>query len=337
MKPLVSILIPAYNSEKWIAETLESAIAQTWSNKEIIVVDDGSNDTTFEIVKSFTSENIKIIRHQESLGQCVSENRALKESQGDFIQYLDADDIISKNKIEIQLKRLFEFPDCVASCSWARFYKTVDDALFIPEVVWKDLDPVTWLVEAWMKNPMMQAGIWLIPRKIIGKAGLWDERLSLINDFDYFTRVLLNSKGVRFCPEGKLYYRSGLKRSLSGTKSIDAYNSAFLSLSLGTESLIKYENSKRTRLASATVMQRFIYDVYPFAPDLLKKAEEAVERYGGSDINPAGGTFFKILSFFLGWRNAQRARRFIYFMGYEKLAIGWKISQFIKRIKYRYF
>ena len=107
MKPLVSILVPAYNAAPYIAETLDSALAQTWQNIEIVVVDDGSRDDTLAIAKTYESKRVKVIS-QENKGASTARNRALKAAQGDFIQYLDADDLLAPDKIERQLK-LSEF------------------------------------------------------------------------------------------------------------------------------------------------------------------------------------------------------------------------------------
>ena len=75
MKPLVSILIPAYNAEEWIADTIRSAMAQTWEPKEIVIVDDGSSDRTYEVAKQFASETVRIYRH-ENQGPSATRNKA---------------------------------------------------------------------------------------------------------------------------------------------------------------------------------------------------------------------------------------------------------------------
>src|SRR6202007_3446728 len=86
MRPLVSILIPAYNAEEWIADTLRSAIAQTWEPKEIIVVDDGSTDRTPAIARQFESAQLRVVT-QKNQGAAASRNAAYSLSKGDFIQY----------------------------------------------------------------------------------------------------------------------------------------------------------------------------------------------------------------------------------------------------------
>ena len=98
MTPLVSILIPAYNAEQWIADTIESALAQTWSHKEIIVVNDGSKDHTLSIVDEFSSRGV-LVASQKNCGEAAARNKALSFCSGDYIQWLDADDILAPDKI----------------------------------------------------------------------------------------------------------------------------------------------------------------------------------------------------------------------------------------------
>ena len=102
MSELVSILIPAYNAEKWISHTINSALSQTWKNKEIIIVDDGSCDNTFEIAKKFESDNVKVVS-QENKGASSARNTAISYAQGSYIQWLDADDLLAPDKIAIQM------------------------------------------------------------------------------------------------------------------------------------------------------------------------------------------------------------------------------------------
>src|SRR5271154_7166784 len=103
MKPLVSILVPAYNAEAWISDTLRSAISQTWEPKEIIVVDDGSTDQTLSVARRFQSEQVLILS-QKNQGAAAARNRAFSLSHGDYIQWLDADDLLAPDKIAKQME-----------------------------------------------------------------------------------------------------------------------------------------------------------------------------------------------------------------------------------------
>ncbi len=310
---LVSILIPCYNSERWLNQTLESALAQTWKRKEIIVVDDGSTDGSLAVAKSFESSSVKVIS-QENRGASAARNRALKEAQGDFIQYLDADDFLAPDKIEHQVKLLSREgnSDCVASGEWGRFYNSPTEANFIPEPVWNDMSPVDWLICSWEGGGMMHPAAWLVPRGITQTAGLWNESLSLNDDGEYFCRIVLASQGVKFCPGAKSYYRSGMANSLSGLKSPAAQESIFRSLELCANYLLARENSRRTRYTCATVFQRFIYYVYPDMPELVQKAEVKVQSLGGSDLKLEGGNLFKFLSNTVGWKLARRIQKLTY-------------------------
>ncbi len=304
---LVSILIPCYNGERWIAQTLESALAQTWTNKEIIVVDDGSSDRSLEITNRFESQGVKVISQRNS-GASAARNRALSEVQGEFIQFLDADDLIAPDKIEFQMNRLqAEGLNCVASGAWGRFYDLPQNTRFLPDPVWTDLDPVDWLVTSWSGGGMMASNSWLTPRCVIEKAGRWDETPSPIDDGEFFTRVVLSSRRVLFCPQSRSYYRSGLAGSWSKRRTHEMMAGTFRSIELSTQHLVGVENNAKTRRACAAHFQQFIYDIYPDMPDLLAKAEEKVASLGGSDHKlEGGGRVFRAIANTFGWKPAKQ-------------------------------
>lgn len=104
MNNLVSIIMPSYNTGRFIAETLESVLAQTYENWEIILVDDCSTDNTDEVVAPFLADpRIKYIKNEKNSGAAVSRNRALREATGRWIAFLDSDDLWSPDKLEKQI------------------------------------------------------------------------------------------------------------------------------------------------------------------------------------------------------------------------------------------
>ena len=119
MPDLVSILIPCYNGEKFVAEAIESALGQTHSNVEIVVVDDGSTDNSVEVLKSFGDRII--FEAGPNQGACVARNRAFELCTGDYIQYLDADDKIVPHKIERQLPLLENNQADMVLCKFGLF------------------------------------------------------------------------------------------------------------------------------------------------------------------------------------------------------------------------
>lgn len=309
MKQLVSILIPAYNAECFIRETLRSALAQTWPHKEIIVVDDGSTDDTLAAAREFESQRVCAIA-QVNGGAAAARNRALAASQGEFIQYLDADDLLAPDKIERQMERLTASGfDNIAAGRWGRFTDDPARTRFRPEPVWQDLAPVDWLVCSFSSGGMMHPAAWLAPRARCEQAGPWDEAISLNDDGEYFCRVVLASKSVLFVDTAQTYYRSCISGSLSGRRSPEALESYYRSIDACTRHLQHAEGSSRTRGAAAALWQRFLYDVFPDGAHLIAAAEGKLRALGGSNYPPPGGKLFTPVRAIVGWKTARRLQR----------------------------
>lgn len=119
--PLVSVIIPAYNAEKFIVRTLNSVIDQTYRNIEVIVVDDGSQDTTAEIIRSIANQDNRIqLLQQQNAGVAAARNLAIQESKGEFIAPIDADDIWYPENIEKQVQCMLEADSSVGVVySWS--------------------------------------------------------------------------------------------------------------------------------------------------------------------------------------------------------------------------
>ncbi len=127
---LVSIIIPAFNAEKYIKETLKSALGQTYKNIEVIVVDDGSTDKTAEMVKSFNDPRLIYI-HQGNKGQSAARNAGIQKAKGEYIAFLDSDDLFLPQKIERQVEFLKNHPDCgLCYCKIYHFFSDKPQKLF---------------------------------------------------------------------------------------------------------------------------------------------------------------------------------------------------------------
>lgn len=105
---LVSILIAAYNAEQWLSEAVESALEQTYPHLEVVVVDDGSTDGTLAVARRYEASHASVVRviAQENAGACAARNRALAEAHGEFIKFLDADDVLTPGAVAVQLEYL---------------------------------------------------------------------------------------------------------------------------------------------------------------------------------------------------------------------------------------
>lgn len=108
MNDLVSIIMPSYNTERFIADSIQSVLNQTYQNWELIIVDDCSTDNTDTVVASFTDSRIKYLKNEKNSGAAVSRNRALREARGKWIAFLDSDDLWASEKLEKQIKFMEE-------------------------------------------------------------------------------------------------------------------------------------------------------------------------------------------------------------------------------------
>ena len=309
MKPLVSILITAYNAEYTIAHTLESAIAQTWQRKEIIVVDDGSTDSTAEVARGF--KEVRVVS-TENYGLSGAQNNAFPLSQGDYIQYLDADDLLAPDKIERQLAALRECDSrrILLSSPWAPFYYRVRHACFVRNSLWQDLSPVDWLSRAMRENLHMQNATWLVSRQLAKTAGPWDTRLHFDQDGEYFCRVLLASEGTRFVPGTGIYYRASGANSVSFIGNSDKKkDSLLLTVKLHIQYLRSLEDSERVREACLAYMQNWYHIFYPERPDLVAELQSLAAQLRGHLDEPRLRWKYAWIKPLFGWKAAKRAQR----------------------------
>jgi len=310
-KDLVSILIPVYNAEKWLAATIQSALDQTWENIEIIIVDDGSIDQSLEIAQSFISQKVKVIT-QKNAGASAARNRAFDTSKGAYIQYLDADDLLAPDKIEKQMNRISqESTSTVASGPFHYFKNNIETPISKTDHAYHDyVQPIDWLIEAACKQDMFPPLVWLTPRELIERAGHWNKDLSYNDDPEFFARVLLNADKIAFCKEAKSYYRRGIDSSLGSRKDKQALASQLASLELVTEHLQKKEDSQRVREACGYALGRYIYSLYPKYPHLRKRAQVTLNELGVKpEYNFSNNTSAK-LEKMLGWRTAKWLKHF---------------------------
>jgi glycosyltransferase involved in cell wall biosynthesis len=305
--PLVSIVIPCRNGAQWLAEAIESCLGQSWTTHEIIVVDNGSSDRSLAVARQYEPAVVTLQCHQP--GASAARNIGLQRARGDFIQFLDADDVLDHDKIEAQLERLVSGPPgAVATGAWARFQASPHEAVFAAEPVWADLAPEEFLISSWHGGGMMPSFAWLTPRAVIDRAGPWNERLSLNDDGEFFCRVVLASSGIVFCGDARGYYRSGAGATLSRRRDKEGMTSAFDAIALSCDRLLQHHDTAAARAACATHYQRFVFDAYPEVPELVAAAERRIAEFGGSELRVCGGRLFSFISRWFGWKIGKRCQ-----------------------------
>ena len=327
MQPLVSILIPAYNAGEWIEDTLRSALNQTWENKEIIVVDDGSTDGTLKIARKYESESVHIFT-QTNQGAAATRNQAFALCQGDYIQWLDADDLLAPKKISLQMEllRTLLSKRTLASGPWGNFLYRPHRAEFIATALWTDLTPTEFLLRKMQLNLHMQTGTWLVSRELTEAAGPWNTQLLGDDDGEYFCRVLLASDGVRFVPDAKVYYRASGTTSLSYIgRSQKKMEAQWHSMQMHVEYLRSLEDSERVRTACVQYLQNWLIFFYPERLDLVNQAQQLAAKLGGTLKTPQLSWKYSWMERLFGWRVAKWAQRFLQ-------ASRWSVERFADKI-----
>lgn len=219
--PMVSIVIPMYNAEKYIEETIKSVLVQTYQNIEIVIVDDGSTDHSYTIASNYEGmRNLRIIR-QPNTGNSAARNTGLRAVKGEWIQFLDADDLLSSDKIEAQMELVDKYgSDCIYLSDYGRFWNNPQcDAQLMPLQATEDYClGIEMLIKLWSQVADTIITTWLINKKHIDVAGNFNTAFTILEDAEFLCRILKQNMPIKFTPRGASYYRQNVAGSV--TKSI---------------------------------------------------------------------------------------------------------------------
>jgi glycosyltransferase involved in cell wall biosynthesis len=311
--PLVSVIIPLYNSDRYISEVLQSVTNQTYSDIEVLVIDDGSTDKSLATAKEFEGGRIKIFS-QSNKGASAARNYGLREAKGEYIQFLDADDLLSPNKIEEQIKLLIQNPDTIAFSPTIHFFdgEALDNKIPIDEWYYDSFtNPISFLLKLYggddTDGGMIQPNSWLTPKNIIDKAGFWNEELSVDDDGEFFCRILVQASGIVFSKNGINYYRKHKKNiGLSSKRDDRAFESIYKSLVLKQLHLRDYKNDPRYKKAFARAFKRLAIQSYPQFKQISTACEKNFKILGGSNHDVTlGGRGIELLKKTFGWKIAR--------------------------------
>ena len=231
IQDLVSVIIPTYNQEQTLLETLNSVFSQTYRPIELIVIDDGSSDNTKMIVNDFIRKheeinNFKIYYFfQENRGASSARNKGLLESHGEFIQFLDSDDLLDEDKIHHQIIQAKHNINSIICGNWM-YFQTINGDKVISHSN-KIMDMSKDIITQWIEGIFFPPHSLLWPRKIVIENGPWDESLTREQDGDYFIRAVLNDYSFKMVSSAASYYRvySKPNSSISTTSSVSAVSS----------------------------------------------------------------------------------------------------------------
>ena len=187
--PKVSVIIPTYNRADLIKETIQSVFDQTFQSFEIIIVDDGSTDNTRQVVKNINSPKIKYIYQDNSGRPAHARNRALKETRGEYIAFLDSDDLWLPHKLELQVKFLDKHQDVGLVYSQAKIFGKTKGIFAIPPVA--RFARTGWMFDELLKINFIPTLTTLVRKKCLDRIGYFDEDpgLTSIEDYELWLRL----------------------------------------------------------------------------------------------------------------------------------------------------
>lgn len=305
--------MPCYNAGNYVREAIESVLQQSYPYFELIIINDGSTDESDKIIRSFSDTRIIYIQ-QKNLGQCAACNNGFKKSSGLFIKFFDADDILSEKVLEKQVSVLNKNDNCIAYIQWTRFYNNdVTKKDSGPTQIKSNCLPMEYIT--WQRNtPMLQCGIWLFPRQLIENNGLWDERLSLINDTEFITRKLLQVQELKYADECELLYRTNFNSgTLSQSLSKKSLDSALLSIDLMANYLLQKENSERVKILIVQSYQMLREWAFPKYLSYVRIVEKRFLAYPDIKVNyRSSGFIFDMVLKIFGWKAARFLQYYYY-------------------------
>ena len=313
-RPLVSIIIPNYNKAPYIRESIESALNQTYKNIEVIVVDDGSTDKSRKIIKSF-GKKIKayFLPHKNAN---VARNFGFKKSKGEYIQFLDSDDIILPEKIEKQVELLEKTGADMALC-YCEWHPAIthNKGFFIPlPNKLKNREYFRWLLKD--GNPCMAP---LYRRKLLWNKIKWDESLQLGQDIDFHFRVALEEPEVAVIKETLCTYRLVERESKRCPEYVILWAKDTLK---AHKKLIPYLKNSVEKCLLARRIYKIARTIYDFEPEVYEEAARIALSLC-PDFEPNESLFFRLTYKFLGRRLT------------EKLAyLKRRVKRWVKPIKF---
>lgn len=288
---LVSIIIPCYNAEHYLEQTLQSALAQTYPQCEIIVIDDGSTDRSLEILKRYNAQ----IRWESGFnrGSCAARNQGLRLAHGEYIQFLDADDLLHPEKVQTHVSILQETEFSAINSPTYCFYKN-EEVFFqknLPQ--WKDfiLDGVEFCIQKRLGEINQYLAVshfnihvthshphcWLVKRESLDKIGPWDEALKIAQDTEYFDRLLLHLPKVYFSGKILTGYRMNVPDSISKGQT-RKHQESFLRYIQSAETILEYNQSERARIGLARLYFQLILRCIPQHRDLLRICNQRIRE-----------------------------------------------------------
>ena len=315
MNPLVSVIIPAYNVSTTLRETLDCVCQQTYSEIEVIVVDDGSIDSTVDVVLNYPDARVSLTRISHR-GACAARNAGLAKASGVYVQFLDANDLMDCHKIELQVRELQRSEDSYA-ISYGPWWSFLNDAP-LPRgaslTSGRNHSPsMEWLFISMEKGFYLPPHCWLLSREVACAAGDWDERLLQNQDGEYFSRVLEIASQVLWVPDAQSYYRKEHMGRINLQQGNQCTRSLILAADLIRDRMLHYlgYNPARRRIISVLYL-RILYRIDSTDLEMIDQLWLRIHGLGLPDGRTrVGGMRFDLLKRHMGWELAFKMKQLV--------------------------
>ncbi len=215
----ISVIVPAYNAERTILETITSVQQQTFGGFELIVINDGSTDRTLELLNTVEDPRLKIFSYSNG-GLPVARNRGISHATGEFIALLDADDLWTPDKLELQLGALQQHPEAGVAYSWTYFMDEQGESLSPGDPIFFECNVYAELL---VNNFLASGSNPLIRRQAIESVGEFDTTLKSCEDWDYWLRLAARWPFV-VVPKHQILYRQSSKAMSSKVEVMEKAN-----------------------------------------------------------------------------------------------------------------
>ncbi|MEM7282776.1 MAG: glycosyltransferase family 2 protein [Pseudomonadota bacterium] len=209
--PLVSVVMPAYNSADFILESLHSVFSQSYGNTEVIVVDDGSTDSTPDVLRRL-GDRVRVI-NQRNAGAPAARNRGIQAAKGQYIAFIDSDDIWHHDKLRLQVEHLQQNPGVAMACArWHVWHAESNGDYVVPDDFEQPINSGTldsarsgWVYTQLLLDCIVWTTTVLLRRDVVEECGLFDTDLTSGQDYDYWFRVSRVGKIDQFSENLALY------------------------------------------------------------------------------------------------------------------------------------
>ena len=278
--PKISVIIPTYNAEATILETLYSLRQQTFTDFEILVINDGSSDRTLDVLSRFSDERLTVFSF-DNAGATVARNRGIARAGGEFIAFLDADDLWSADKLERQLAALEQHPQAGVAYSWTSFIDEQGQFLYEQAPVYFEDNVYPQLL---IKNFLACGSVPLIRQQVIASVGGFVPGLESSQDWEYWLRLARQWSFV-LVPQHQVFYRQRLGSISSQVATREACTVAMIETAFQTAP-VELQRFKNQSLANIYQLVASLY--------LDRQADAEGVRQGGRTLKKAIRLYPKI-------------------------------------------